>query len=278
MKKQIARGMVIMLGILAMLTGCTREEIPEYHGETEYFQYAYVWGEGSTGAALINVPDKQCYAGIGELTELGKEQKEIVIPKTIGGKPVKYLGYYIMTWYYPKNKGFQSNNLEKLYLPNTVRRIRTADNASLLSCPNLTVIIYNSILEIEVPTVDQYLPVNTKIFVPSKYKYVFDKSLYANAYKNKLFCANISYHLNYEGAENGGYWWIDNLVGESQLKAPEEPTREGYEFGGWYKESECVTAWNFDEDRTENEEIDEEGNVIFRETELYAKWLSKDAE
>ena len=66
------------------------------------FQYAYVWGEGSTGAALINVPDKQCYVGIGELTEQGKEQKEIVIPKTIGGKPVKYLGCYIMTWYYPK--------------------------------------------------------------------------------------------------------------------------------------------------------------------------------
>ena len=114
--------------------------------------------------------------------------------------------------------------------------------------------------------------------MPSKYKYLFDNILFANAYKNRLFCGNVSYHLNYEGAENGGYWWIDNLAGESLLSKPEEPTREGYEFGGWYKESECVTEWGFDEDRTPAEESDEEGNVIFRETELYAKWLPKGAE
>lgn len=276
MKKQIARGMVIMLGILAMLTGCTREEIPEYHGETEYFQYAYVWGEGSTGAALINVPDKQCYAGIGELTELGKEQKEIVIPKTIGGKPVKYLGYYIMTWYWPKDKYFQSENLEKLYLPNTIKVVRGTSECSLVDCQNLKTVIYNSIFAVD--AVLKLVPSEQRIYVPSKYKYVFDESKYVYDYCNKIAPANISYHLNYEGAENGGYWWIDNLVGESQLKAPEEPTREGYEFGGWYKETECVTEWNFEEDRTATEEYDEEGNVIFRETELYAKWLPKDAE
>lgn len=278
MKKQIARGMVIMLGILAMLTGCTREEIPEYHGETEYFQYAYVWGEGSTGAALINVPDKQCYAGIGELTELGKEQKEIVIPKTIGGKPVKYLGYYIMTWYYPKNKGFQSDNLEKIYIHNKIQGLGVWSEFSFIGCPKLNTIILNSIYGIEISNTTKVFPTQTKIYIPSLYQEVYKNGIDTKRYIDIILPANISYHLNYEGAENGGYWWIDNLEGESQLKAPEEPTREGYEFGGWYKETECVTEWNFEEDRTATEEYDEEGNVIFRETELYAKWLPKDAE
>ena len=29
----------------------------------------------------------------------------------------------------------------------------------------------------------------------------------------------------------------------SALIAPDEPVRAGYAFGGWYKESECITAW-----------------------------------
>lgn len=66
------------------------------------------------------------------------------------------------------------------------------------------------------------------------------------------------------------------MGGESQLKAPEGPMREGYQFGGWYKEAECETPWDFERDRTPAEEYDEEGNVIFREKELYAKWLPKD--
>ena len=33
---------------------------------------------------------------------------------------------------------------------------------------------------------------------------------------------------------------------------------------------------SFGRDRTPAEEYDEEGNVIFREKELYAKWLPKD--
>ena len=41
---------------------------------------------------------------------------------------------------------------------------------------------------------------------------------------------------------------------------PEDPTRDGYEFGGWYKDEECTTPWNFSTDR------------ITEDTVLYAKW------
>ena len=41
---------------------------------------------------------------------------------------------------------------------------------------------------------------------------------------------------------------------------PEDPTRDGYEFDGWYKDEECTTPWNFGTDR------------ITAETTLFAKW------
>jgi len=41
---------------------------------------------------------------------------------------------------------------------------------------------------------------------------------------------------------------------------PGTPTREGHTFGGWYKESACATAWNFDTD------------VVNSNITLFAKW------
>lgn len=41
---------------------------------------------------------------------------------------------------------------------------------------------------------------------------------------------------------------------------PDDPARRGYTFGGWYKEGECVTAWDFDAD------------TVTQDMTLYAKW------
>ena len=32
---------------------------------------------------------------------------------------------------------------------------------------------------------------------------------------------------------------------ESTLERPADPTREGYDFGGWYADEACTTAYNF---------------------------------
>ena len=55
---------------------------------------------------------------------------------------------------------------------------------------------------------------------------------------------------------------------------PPEPQREGYTFGGWYKEKECINEWNFEVDITK-EEIYPSTISRFEEypgTYLYAKW------
>lgn len=56
---------------------------------------------------------------------------------------------------------------------------------------------------------------------------------------------------------------------------PPEPQREGYTFGEWYKEEECINEWDFEVDITK-EEIRPSSFYEFREeypgTYLYAKW------
>lgn len=47
------------------------------------------------------------------------------------------------------------------------------------------------------------------------------------------------------------------------LEVPEEPTREGYEFTGWYMDAACEELWEEDEDKIETD------------ITLYAGWEKK---
>ncbi len=61
---------------------------------------------------------------------------------------------------------------------------------------------------------------------------------------------------------NGGST-VEKSSIQSGLKVtkPTDPTREGYTFGGWYKDSAFATAWDFDKD------------MVTADTTLYAKWI-----
>lgn len=87
--------------------------------------------------------------------------------------------------------------------------------------------------------------------------------------------ANIAFFFNYEKNPNSGYFFIDIAEESGKLtKPPYDPKRDGYKFAGWYKEAECVTPWDFDSDQIVIE-YDLEGNRIYEEFCLYAKWIKK---
>ena len=50
------------------------------------------------------------------------------------------------------------------------------------------------------------------------------------------------------------------VTGGSKVTKPATPSRSGYTFGGWYKDSGCTNAWNFDID------------TVTGDMTLYAKW------
>ena len=158
---------------------------------------------------------------------------------------------------------FESENLERFYFPIGFKEIGGVTYFKSIKVPNAYVIFWNENDTIEVDTSAKGRVYSTN---------------YQNQNKNLtytyIFTANVSYLYNYEGAPNSGYYWVDTYDKSVISFIPPEPTREDYEFGGWYKNKECTTAWDFENDIT-GEEI--AGNVNYDESDerftfLYAKW------
>ncbi|MBO4962356.1 MAG: InlB B-repeat-containing protein [Clostridia bacterium] len=61
--------------------------------------------------------------------------------------------------------------------------------------------------------------------------------------------ANIQYMYNYQLSPNNGHYFLDSVnSGEKINLIPQNPTREGYVFGGWYADSACTVPFDFDAD------------------------------
>ncbi len=91
-----------------------------------------------------------------------------------------------------------------------------------------------------------------------------------------VFPANVSFFINYKSQESDGYHWIDDYdYGTKITYIPPEPTREGYRFDGWYKEAACLNPWNFETDTLPEAILDGEGEPIYQETKLFAKWIQE---
>ena len=98
--------------------------------------------------------------------------------------------------------------------------------------------------------------------------YNYDKEHLVTIYK-----ANTAYMFNYEGAPNENYYFINNFERGGLIEnTPYEPYREGYTFLGWYKDSDCTEIWDFETDTLPVATYDENGELEFVETRLYAKW------
>jgi uncharacterized repeat protein (TIGR02543 family) len=65
--------------------------------------------------------------------------------------------------------------------------------------------------------------------------------------------------------DNCGYYWIDDVnSGHKIITVPPDPSRNGYTFGGWYTETECINKWDFETNIKGSEDL-----------VLYAGWENK---
>ena len=102
-----------------------------------------------------------------------------------------------------------------------------------------------------------------------------DRTFFTQDHRRYYFAkANISFYFNYKGSSNKDVFFVDNSNYGATIKdTPYYPLREGYEFTGWYKESECINKWDFEKDTLPIVEYDKEGNATeYIETKLYAGW------
>ena len=248
--------------MLCSMSGCfipkPEDYLPEF--ENEIFRYAI---------KTDKIGQKKCY--IDPLTEFGHSQTELILPEQIDGIPVRGIGYEKRStpiWYYESVGCLESENLIKLYVPYDIEKALWDNDRDYTDCPNGRPVIWKGLLF-------QSFTYEGKIFgynLLSEYL----ESL-GNSNRPKGLLANVSYMYNYEFAENNGYYWVDSYDNEAISFIPPEPERSGYAFGGWYKEPECVNAWDFETDKT-GEEIElrsdnfdgyDANDITF----LYAKWI-----
>lgn len=211
------------------------------------------------------------------LSEQGKEKETIVIPKEIDGYTVDHYTYL----YGLGSKGnFESEKLKQIYIiPNVSMYLLNFDET-----PNLKKVILlgtnNTSINLTSSCFKAINNHNVRMYVSTIMNYIEDGiradeigSIFDYAMYGYLMLSNCNYFYNYDGAENDGYYWSDNYdYGEKITYVPQNPEREGYIFGGWYKEPECVNIWNFDTDTLPEAKYNEEGEALYQETRLYAKW------
>lgn len=83
------------------------------------------------------------------------------------------------------------------------------------------------------------------------------------AYTNNLMVTAVpTYTVTFDSRSGSLVASITGVTSGSAITAPVTPTRSGYTFGGWYKESACTNAWNFSVD------------TVTVNITLYARWTS----
>lgn len=263
-KKGLNLVFLLMMAIMIItLSGCSKTTHKIY--ESGFFEYVII---GRTSPFPKNKEDR--VVAIIRLTELGQGQETIDIPRMIDGKEVWYIGFRIIRGGlmagnrpYP----FSSPNLKKMYIHDNITYIEeeiftsTADEWDIMLCS----IDYN----FEISWISYLIRGKTYI-----YKCLYDKAVEAlqqsgisnPAYGDKILPANIAFLNNYSDEINGGYYMLDNIVTGNKITQPLSPERDGYEFTGWFTDTNCSNIWNFD-----NEKEIENGD----EFRLYAGWQQK---
>ena len=266
MKKKIMLWGLITV-MLFLTTGLVACNIDYKIYEDGYWQYIII---GKNNVYSPKNPDDREIAIVG-LTESGKEQTSLDVPRTIDGMDVTRIGYSKRSLIMEGGGDYkiESTNLERLYLHDNIKQIYT--NAlyyfylnNLLwedgLFPHCFKILYCGMIPFDITNG------TPKIFI---YKELYNEINLAEAYhwtKTFLSISNVAFMNNYSTENNRGYFRAEDVESGEKIPEPPAPEREGYIFTGWYTEAEAINLWDFD---TNTEIPDGE------ELRLYAGWQAK---
>ena len=263
MKKRVITCIVALmmtLDIMVGLAGCRGEDyLPEY--ENEYFRYAVRTNKDGTKEGYL----------VG-FTELGAQQTALILPQEIDGVPIVDIGYERQLGWGAETVGdLQSNNLLKLYAPFAPIEGQWQGYFFYNNIENAYLVQWKELFPPFVRTCGKGNVLGYK---------ALEKFFEGKVYGDHCRIANTIYCYNFVGAEDDGYYWVDSYDNSVVEFIPPEPRREGYTFDGWYKEPECVNAWDFKVDITCDEIVittdsEMENYCDYMRTYLYAKWIKE---
>ncbi len=244
-----------------------------------YRENQFVYGD-----FICQMDASKTVLNIAGLSEEGKLKEVIIIPKEINGLPVNGLVDYA---YILSTGKLESEALIRIYMLST-KYIARNFFAGVPQLEKVFLIgdIKDGWQQTEIPQGEEDTPAIIMKYEDDQYLYLYEtpRSYFVsrNVYDKfreigsiaKICIANITYFYNFEGSSNCGIYWIDDYNYGAKIEyIPDEPVREGYDFGGWYKEAECVTPWDFESDALPQEQRTEDGLLIYQETKLFAKWI-----
>ena len=205
-----------------------------------------------------------------DLSEEGYQKKELFIYEQLGRYNIIGISYTSSGFglFSSETPVISSQILEKVYF---INYIPSGKHTIFGGCKNLKRIIRQETGQFEGDE-DYVIYYN---FLTKINQYIKSNDYQEYTHLDNVYPANVSFYINYESQKSDGYHWIDDFdYGTKITYIPEAPEREGYIFDGWYKEEECLNAWNFETDTLPKAILDEEtGEPVYQETKLYAKWI-----
>ena len=247
MRNKIITIIALLCITVLSLSGCIVQRVKPYP-ETcdEYFRYAL----------YADAENKQIAFCIG-FTELGAEQTHLILPSHINDSQIVGFGYtYSVTLWKTETVGnFKSDKLERIYIPFDIKGNPYIQDGCLNECPQCSLVLWRGENNVGGEPWQNIIYGYNSLKTYLKYTQfmgdpeIFDEELYGKY--DKL--ANVSYMYNYNDTENEGCYWVDSYDEELIKFIPPTPTRDGYAFDGWYKEPECLNAWDFEKDKTKPE-------------------------
>lgn len=155
------------------------------------------------------------------------------------------------------------SNVEKLEIATTPKKLYYAFNEQLAYSDGVLAVTYKDGTKETVPFTDERVTVTAPGMGSAGHKFVmvaFEGATVRYQIEVGVAKYSVKFDLGYE-AENTV---PDQFVASaSNAVQPESPVREGYDFGGWYKDGKFTAVFNF------------EMEPIMGETTVYAKWIEK---
>ena len=256
MKKIKAFIFILLIGsIILCLTSCKETNIESVYEEGD-FRFALV--KGSSDYTIIG------------LTEEGKTKETLVLPTMVNGKKVTALGYLGGNQINGTKPtiDFDGTICKNFYVHALIKECENSVGNIIFSKLYYASFFYPSFLERNARGI-LCSPSSHTGYICEKCKIDALKENPNDYYSKYYKSVNVIYYMNDDTEE---VFFVDDCDGTKVNVIPPNPYREGYEFKGWYKEKECITLFDFENDVIPNKEYDEEENYILKENNIYAKW------
>lgn len=199
------------------------------------------------------------------LSEEGNRKEVVVFPSILDGYIVDGLG---ASWAYGKSSGdIIITNAKKIYIPSGYTMYVPINLKSNYNSEEIDVYV----IEIDfinyyyyyMDVSQEYIRWNNLFVTETVYGTFFSEN---NEDVMKLEKASVVYFVDDD------VYFIDDCDGTIVNVIPPTPYKEGYEFIGWYKEKECINEWDFENDIVPAKIYNNDGEYLYQETILYAKW------